>query len=169
MTFAEAKSIQLKPDIEPLQVTMEWACRNPQITYGGHISREVEYQNGKLHLSNESIDTIILHKNKHFECNPVPFLTEARRVLKRNGKIILYFHNQDSETLLGKMVYKFFNAKKSDAIEERHIVASMDALADMINALELLIDKNSIEDKGIIAFEIIKRENEKIAKIVGKA
>lgn len=169
MTFAEAKSIQNKPDIEPLQVTMEWACKNPHITYGGHISREIHYQNGKLHLENESIDTIILHKNKHFECNPVPFFIESRRVLKRNGKIILYFHNQDSETLLGKMVYKFFNSKKSEAMEERHIVASLDSLAEMISAQELMIDKNSIEDNGIIAFEIIKRENDKIAKIVGKA
>lgn len=169
MTLSEIKSMSNEPTVEALQVTMEWTCIKPHIVFGGHTQKVVEVNEESVQLEDESIDIIKLHKNKHFENHPIQLLNEAKRVLKKNGRIMLYFYNREDNGIMTKLINKFFQGKKNGLDVEEHIVLSMEKLMHTIEDVELLIDRNSIGDNGLIVFELIKRENEKIVQIVNKA
>lgn len=169
MTLREIKSMSNERTVETLQVTMEWTCRKPHIVFGGHIQKIVEANDDGIQLEDESIDIIKLHKNKHFENHPIQLLSEAKRVLKKNGRILLYFYNREDNGIMAKLINKFFQGKKNGLEIEDHIVFSMETLIHTIEETNLLIDKNSISDNGLIVFELIKMENEKIVQIVNKA
>ncbi|MGX8796416.1 methyltransferase domain-containing protein [Fusibacter sp. JL298sf-3] len=168
MTFSELKSKAQAPNIESMTVMMEWTCVNPRITFGGQCLRIVEVDNQRIRVEDESIDYIQLHSNKFFEENPKFVISEAKRVLKRNGRIKLSFYHKMSSSLVDRFIKRFLASKKDDTAVNTHIKASMDDISQIISDYDLLIDKNFIEPGGVLSFEIIRPDNEKIDKMVGE-
>lgn len=116
----------------------------------------IPYEKAGMALENESIDKIIIHCSKDFELEPEAIIYEAKRVLRKNGRIFLSFYHDEEIGFISKWLTKI-RAKNR---------WSMDHVVEIINRSDLLIDKNIIVENDLMYFEVIKLENEKLGKLI---
>ncbi len=159
MTFAEVEAMRPSPP----ETVLEWTDESAKMLFGSALSKFVPVDNHRLDLPDECIDEIVLTKNGAFESRPDLILLEAKRVLKKNGRIIISFYNDETHGFFAK----WLNRIKPQKIETlNHMKASLDDLSQMISTFDLLIDKNFVVENDIVFFEVIKLENDKLGRLI---
>ncbi len=156
MTIEKVKLLSNKP-FTPIDIILEWNSKGATMMLGTDISTSIDMHQGKLALESESVDKVIIHCKKQFELDPAVVLLEAKRVLKRNGRLFLSFYNTRKKGAFSKIFSVIGDARSP---------WSIDSVADIIRKNDLLIDKNILVEDDLIYFEIIKLENERLGQLI---
>lgn len=162
MTFADVKATA-HSQVEKRLVTLEWTDDQVKMILGSALSKVIDFKNNRLSLSDESVDEIVLTRNTDFENKPDIILSEAKRVLKKNGKIIISFYNDSPQGFFARW---FNRIKPQNDASINHMKLSIDEISHMINHCDLLIDKNFVVENDIVFFEVIKLEHEKLGRLI---
>lgn len=135
---------------------LEWRSEGVLMVDIDSKSRKIEYKSDRLVMDDESIDKVIIHCNRYFDINPEVVIYEAKRVLRKNGRIFLSFYHDEEIGVVSKWLSRLRTKSKW----------SMDQVAEIINKSDLLIDKNIIVENDLMYFEVIKLENEKLGRMI---
>lgn len=135
---------------------LEWRSEGIRMVENDCKSKKIEYYSGKLDMEDEFVDKVIIHCNRHFDINPEVVIYEAKRVLRKNGRIFLSFYHDEEIGVVSKWLSRLRTKSKW----------SMDQVAEIINNSDLLIDKNIIVENDLMYFEVIKLENEKLGRMI---
>lgn len=135
---------------------LEWRSEGIRMVGVDKKSSEIEYYSDRLVMGDETIDKVIIHCNKNFDINPEVVIFEAKRVLRKNGRIFLSFYHYEEIGVISKWLSRLLTRSRW----------SMDQVAEIINKSDLLIDKNIIVENNLMYFEVIKLENEKLGQMI---
>lgn len=162
MTLAQAKTMK-HVNYETIEVVLEWGSEKVQMRMNGGIKETVYCDNTHLALPDASVDRVIIHKNRSFERFPQDVLVEGKRVLKRNGRMIVSLYHDEKAGLFSRISARI-KGKVTPFANTLNI--TLDQLTLMISELNMLVDKNYVVEEGIVYFEIIKYENDKLQKML---
>ncbi len=165
MTIESIKT--LSPDnFTPIDIILEWKNEGISVFHGDMKTDHMESCGKCLEIDSESVDKIIINDTLNSANDPESILIEAKRVLRRNGKIFLSFYDfEDQKPLLSwlsKLKVKYLMR------QEAPYKWSIDYIANIIEKNDLLIDKNIVvktHQPSLIYFEIIKMENDQLKKV----
>lgn len=135
---------------------LEWRCEGIRMVGIDSKSSKIEYYSNRLLMEDESVDKVIIHCNKYFDISPEVVIFEAKRVLKKNGRIFLSFYHDEEINVVSKWLSRLRTKSRW----------SMDQVAEIINKSDLLIDKNIVVENDLMYFEVIKLENEKLGRMI---
>lgn len=162
MTIESIKT--LSPDnFTPIDIILEWKNEGVSIFHGEFKTDYIPHEKCFVNVKNESVDKIIINDTLNNANNPESIIKEAKRVLRRNGKIFLSFYNFDEQRPFANWFnrLKFKYLMKQDAPYKW----SIDYIAGIIEKNDLLIDKNIVvrtHQPSLIYFEIIKMDNDQL-------
>ncbi len=138
----------------PVDIILEWKNNDILLHHGDSQSFYIDLINGKLNCLDESVDKIILSGITDFGPGLSITLKEARRVLKKNGRLFVAIgNNTKGYKLISRVGFK------------RRSENSIDKIADIISQQELLIDKNFILNNDGVYLEIVKLESDYLRKM----
>lgn len=140
----------------PVDTILEWRSEGVRMVGIDSKSRKIEYKFDRLVMDDESVDKVIIHCNRYFDINPEVVIFEAKRVLRKNGRIFLSFYHDEEIGVVSKWLSRLRTKSRW----------SMDQVAEIINKSDLLIDKNIIVENDLMYFEVIKLENEKLGRMI---
>ena len=140
----------------PVDTILEWRSEGVRMVGIDSKSRKIEYKFDRLVMDDESVDKVIIHCNRYFDINPEVVIFEAKRVLRKNGRIFLSFYHDEEIGVISKWLSRLRTKSRW----------SMDQVAEIINKSDLLIDKNIIVENDLMYFEVIKLENEKLGRMI---
>lgn len=140
----------------PVDSILEWRSEGVRMVSIDSKSRKIEYKFDRLVMEDESVDKVIIHCNRYFDINPEVVIFEAKRVLRKNGRIFLSFYHDEEIGVISKWLSRLRTKSRW----------SMDQVAEIINRSDLLIDKNIIVENDLMYFEVIKLENEKLGRMI---
>ena len=140
----------------PVDTILEWRSEGVRMVSIDSKSRKIEYKFDRLMMEDESVDKVIIHCNRYFDINPEVVIFEAKRVLRKNGRIFLSFYHDEEIGVISKWLSRLRTKSRW----------SMDQVAEIINRSDLLIDKNIIVENDLMYFEVIKLENEKLGRMI---
>lgn len=140
----------------PVDSILEWRSEGVRMVSIDSKSRKIEYKFDRLMMEDESVDKVIIHCNRYFDINPEVVIFEAKRVLRKNGRIFLSFYHDEEIGVISKWLSRLRTKSRW----------SMDQVAEIINKSDLLIDKNIIVENDLMYFEVIKLENEKLGRMI---
>ncbi len=133
----------------PVDIILEWKNNDIKLHYGDSQVFYIDLINGQLNCEDESVDKIILSGITDYGPSLSLTLKEARRVLKRNGRVFISIANNiHGFNLIHRVRLKLGSKNRIDKI------------ADVIAQQELLIDKNFILNNDQVYLEIVKLESD---------
>ena len=137
----------------PVDIILEWN-KNDVILYHGESQFEkLDYSADKLDCLDGSVDKIVLSDLTGFLKQLDFVFGESQRVLKKDGRMFISIGDFDAHTgLINRFISKF----KSKGI--------IDAIADQVSDLNMVIDKNYILNDHRLYLEVVKLESEYIKK-----
>ncbi len=135
---------------------LEWRSEGIRTVGIDSKSKKIEYKSDRLVMDDESVDKVIIHCSRYFDINPEVVIFEAKRVLRKNGRIFLSFYHDEEIGVVSKWLSRLRTKSRW----------SMDQVAEIINKSDLLIDKNIIVENDLMYFEVIKLENEKLGRMI---
>lgn len=165
MTIERIKT--LSPDnFTPIDIILEWKNEGVSLFHGDLRTEQLSHNGNVLEIESESVDKIIINDTLNTEIDPESMIIEAKRVLKRNGKIFLSFYNFEEK----KPLTSWLNRLKVKYLMKQEVTFkwSIDYIANIIEKNDLLIDKNIVvktHQPSLIYFEIIKLENDQLKKV----
>lgn len=149
----------------PIDIILEWKNEGISLFHGDDQADPVKFIKHRIDLQDESIDKIIINDSLNSNSDPECIISEAKRLIKKNGKIFLTFYHFDEflsiKNWWGRLKLKYLF--KQD-ISYRW---SMDQIAQIIEKNDLLIDKNIVvktHKPSLVYFEIIKLENDALMR-----
>lgn len=154
MTLEHVKALT-KYHFTPIDVVVEWYGNEAKMILDGQSTQSLTYDSNRLNIGNESVDKLIIHTRRYSELGPKEVIGEAKRVLKKNGRIFLSFYHSEKVPFLTKI----FGMSKG-------MVWTIDQVADIIRINDLLIEKNILIEEDLIYFEIVKIENERLGQLI---
>ncbi|GAU78795.1 class I SAM-dependent methyltransferase [Fusibacter sp. 3D3] len=152
----------LNPDnFTPIDVILEWKNEGISIFHGDLKTDYFEGHKDEIRIEQESVDKIIINDTLNNANDPERIIVEAKRVLRKNGKIFLSFYNFEEQ----KPFSSWINKLKVKYLMKQEVPFSwsIDYIANIIEKNDLLIDKNIViktHQPSLIYFEIIKLEND---------
>lgn len=157
----------LSPDnFTPIDIILEWKNEGVTVFQGEYKMDCFKDSGNSLDMESESVDKIIINDTLNNENDPESMIIEAKRVLRKNGKIFLSFYNFEEQ----KPFTSWINRLKVKYLmkQEAPFKWSMDYIANIIEKNDLLIDRNIVvktHQPSLIYFEIIKLENDVLKKV----
>ena len=138
----------------PVDIILEWNNNDILLHHGDSQIFYIDLNNGKLGCENESVDKIVLSGITDFGPSLSLTLKEARRVLKKNGRLFIALGDHTQGFKLISRVRSKLGSKQS-----------IDKIATIIAEQELLIDKNFILNNDQVYLEIVKLESDYLGKL----
>ncbi|MBM7561264.1 class I SAM-dependent methyltransferase [Fusibacter tunisiensis] len=155
MTINEIKTIN-PTAFQSVDQIVIWRDSHVKMVMPDGKTQSIDYVNQRLDIMPESIDKVVIHCTRGFLWAPEAVIYEARRILRRNGRIFLTFYHDEEIGLISKWISKIRSKNQW----------KMDHVVNIINASDLLIDKNIIIENDLMYFEVIKMENEKLERYI---
>lgn len=137
----------------PVDIILEWNNNDIRLHHGDSQIFYIELINGQISCEDESVDKIVLSGITDFGPGLSLILIEARRVLKKNGRLFISIGNNIHGFKLISRVRSKLGSKNS-----------IDKIATIITQQNLLIDKNFILDNDQVYLEIVKLESDYLRK-----
>ena len=134
----------------PVDIILEWNNNDIRLHHGDSQIFYIDLINGQIGCEDESVDKIVLSGITDFGPG---ILREARRVLKKNGRLFIALGNNAQGFKLISRVRSKLGSKNS-----------IDKIATMITQQNLLIDKIFILDNDQVYLEIVKLESDYLRK-----
>ena len=165
MTIERIKT--LSPDnFTPIDIILEWKNEGVSVFHGDLKTECFKDCGNALDIESESIDKIIINDTLNNANDPESMIVEAKRVLRKNGKIFLSFYNFEEKNPFTSWI----NRLKVKYLMKQEIPFkwSIDYIANIIEKNDLLIDKNIVvktHQPSLIYFEIIKLDNDVLKKV----
>ena len=130
----------------PVDIILEWKKNEIVLHHGEMRTNIIEKINGKLPCQDESVDKIVLSGICKSDVEFSYVMQEARRILKKNGRIFIAVKEKNHGINL-------FNRMKSK-------LNVIDKIASAVNEQSLLIDKNFILNDDHVYLEVVKLESD---------
>lgn len=140
-------------DFSPVDIILHWDIKQIRIFFGDAHHKSIKHHELQLELLDESVDKILLVDFERFGSNMTAVLSQAKRILKRDGRIFIVIKNGSSKGGLLNLIKTKLGMKQV-----------IDEITGSINALDLLIDKNFIDAHQTVYFELVKSESEYIKR-----
>lgn len=150
-------------NISPIEVVLKCGRHQAKLYKGQELLKVLEIEDSPLAIDDESIDKIIVSHLLNDDESPEHFIAEARRILKRNGKIYFSFYQWVKDHPVSSWINQFKMKMSGVGIRQYWTI---DQMASMIEKHEMLIDKNVISDNQIVYLEVIKIENDYMNQVV---
>ncbi len=138
----------------PVDIILEWKNNNILLHHGDSQIFSIDLINEQLNCEDESVDKIVISGITDFGPSLSLTLKEARRVLKRNGRLFIALGANTQG-------FKLINRVRSK-LGSRN---SIDKIAAIIAQQDLLIDKNFILNNDQVYLEIVKLESDYLRKM----
>lgn len=130
----------------PVDIILEWKKNEIVLHQGDMRTNIIENINGKLSCLDESVDKIVLSGIVKSDVEFSHVMQEARRILKKNGRIFIAVKERNHGINL------FSRLKtKLDVI---------DKIASAVDEQSMLIDKNFILNDDHVYLEVVKLESD---------
>lgn len=130
----------------PVDIILEWKKNEIVLHHGEMRTNIIEKINGKLPCQDESVDKIVLSGICKSDVEFSYVMQEARRILKKNGRIFIAVKEKNHGINL-------FSRMKSK-------LNVIDKIASAVNEQSLLIDKNFILNDDHVYLEVVKLESD---------
>lgn len=130
----------------PVDIILEWKKNEIVLHHGEMRTNIIEKINGKLPCQDESVDKIVLSGICKSDIEFSYVMQEARRILKKNGRIFIAVKEKNHGINL-------FSRMKSK-------LNVIDKIASAVNEQSLLIDKNFILNDDHVYLEVVKLESD---------
>ncbi len=130
----------------PVDIILEWKKNEIVLHHGEMRTNIIEKINGKLSCQDESVDKIVLSGICKSDVEFSYVMQEARRILKKNGRIFIAVKEKNHGINL-------FSRMKSK-------LNVIDKIASAVNEQSLLIDKNFILNDDHVYLEVVKLESD---------
>lgn len=140
-------------DFSPVDIILHWDIKQIGVYFGEVHHKSIKLHEQQMELLDESADKILLVDFERFGSSMVAVLSQAKRILKRDGRIFIVIKNGSSKGGLLNLIKTKLGMKQV-----------IDEITGTINALDLLIDKNFIDDQQTVYFELVKPESEYIKR-----
>lgn len=137
----------------PVDIILEWKNNDILLHHGDAQIFNIDLNNGQLGCEDESVDKIVISGITDFGPGLSLTLKEARRVLKRNGRLFIALGTNTQGFRLINRVRSKLGSKNS-----------IDKIATIIAQQDLLIDKNFILNNDQFYLEIVKLESDYLRK-----
>ena len=139
---------QMSPNhFSPVDIILEWEKEEVLLHQGDFNCKRIPLKDGKIDCDDQSVDKVILSNITSYDANLPAVLAEAKRIIKKEGRIYLAVDGRPSKrSILHKL---WLGSPKSWKI---------DKIAEVIDRQGLLIDKNFIINEDEVYLEVIKLE-----------
>lgn len=137
----------------PVDIILEWKNNDILLHHGDSQIFYIDLVNGQIDCEDESVDKIVISDITDFGPDLSLTLKEARRVLKRNGRLFIALGGSVQGFKLISRVRSKLGSKNS-----------IDKIATIIAQQDLLIDKNFILNNDQVYLEIVKLESDYLRK-----
>jgi len=138
----------------PVDIILEWKNNDILLHHGDSQIFYIDLFNGQIDCEDESVDKIVISGITDFGPGLSLTLKEARRVLKRNGRLFIALGDSVQGFKLISRVRSKLGSKNS-----------IDKIATIIADQDLLIDKNFILNNDQVYLEIVKLESDYLRKL----
>lgn len=139
---------QMSPNhFSPVDIILEWEKNEVLLHQGDFSCKRLSITDGKIDCEDQCVDKVVLSNITRYDVHLSSVLTEAKRVLKKDGRIYLAVDGRPCRrSFISKLKVRSPKSWKIDKI------------AEVIDRHGLLIDKNFIINEDEVYLEVINLE-----------